>query len=252
MTYGIQFKNASGQNILNAKEIPVLYWGKQTHSLTANQLKKTPLFQLPDNIPVIIYSFTKLPAADTPKGNVAIWQESVGGKRHITLANTSSDRFGKAISATVTIYVFVPAEAIPLPTYGAVVYDNNRVQFHTGRPPQSIKGFIDTTYSAGSSEQSISGKLAAMATVIGINYFTQNTTPGYLQWTGALTHTTAYQLSTTTATTSVALATTSQVRQDGVSRCAAASVTRDGNFKVTIPYIDCTHYDQFPSLGNYT
>lgn len=145
MGYGALITNSRGQQTVYGGEKAYLYWGKKTVTCTAGQEGTFALFNIPSGASPMIFIKQSNTAYDT--GGVIdtrIWTYYSSNKLRIKWVNKHPwAQFGsknKVKTFTLTVYVFVTANYVSLPSYGMwIKNDNGEIAFHTGRPQLDIK-----------------------------------------------------------------------------------------------------------------
>lgn len=131
MTHGFKIKNNAGSEIILGNEEAYLYWGKKVVTVSSTSQITTHLFNLPQEIDVLIL----INVSDNSNDLTAYSSVSDGYHCMVTACRSSNPTF------TATAYVFVLAKYVPLGAYGMALWNSDGIlAFHTSRPNLRVQG----------------------------------------------------------------------------------------------------------------
>lgn len=169
MDFGISVTNPRGSVMFNDREMSFLYLGKVRFTYNAGSSTIIKPFNIPSNMPFMAF------VHGLGNGSSTAAHGPILTVRDGYIAFTEATETQTSYSCD--IYLFVPAKAIPTPSWGIAVYkQNGQVTYHSGRPLLQIDSFASISVTGGGrgtaavSTHTASKKVANAITFLGLSY----------------------------------------------------------------------------------
>ena len=222
MSYGFSIKNNGGREVVYGNEISYGYWGRFSLSKSANTDTTSTIVNIPSSYEALVFVHSSVDPSST-EYYVNVIQNS----------NNIQVRVNTTTNITLTMYVFVKANYLPIGEYGLLLFNSSGVvTFNSSRPLMKFKSI--TTVSSPSQSLSVDEPVAALCVDV----------ERRLVYIAGINTTLIYYYSV--------VGTSNKVSSCGRVVGSVSNYPSGGAVTnlVRVPYISTSYYNQFSSLGN--